>query len=579
MKRTPRGITAALVAAGAVFVACSGAQAVQVNWTSTYLPVAIGGGDSWDNGLNWSSTPSKPTSSDLAYWNLPGSTAKAVFLDTSQSIGSIQNAGTAQLSIRGTGHVPANTTIKDNLTIATGDVNVTGSGGIGFGVNIDLGDNLAIWNTSTGTIDVGYWASGGAGWPGIVNPIRATVPNTTLRKIGTGYIYLRASGPNIGVQTLDIQQGELRNGQGNLGTTAKKFNVLLGSDNSLLNWSAQVSDTRGVITYPDITVVAGATGTRTLSTAHGFGGGTWAGNIQLNTDLIVSTGGPTYFTGNLTGTGSINNIRTNAGTPGNVRVTGGTVTYSGKTTINKDAWIVDTTTSGQDNYTVMSGAALGGEGTIGLKSGAYVKILNGGYLLPGSFKTTASNSLRVYWHASDPSNSGNKNLTDSGNKIGTLTINGNLLLTDNSNLLYRLGDNDLKPYDTVVLNSTLTLDGRLNIENDTKAGFDTVDGVYTLFTYSGTLVDQGLDLGDWKMWRYDNAVKAPWSTKTGLPGSPFEFWGRYENLPFPTPASIVTGNGKVNLVFGVVIPEPGTLLLLGSGALGILGCFRRRRMR
>ncbi|TAJ69136.1 MAG: autotransporter domain-containing protein [Phenylobacterium sp.] len=79
---------------------------------------------------------------------------------------------------------------------------------------------------------------------------------------------------------------------------------------------------------------------------------------------------------------------------------------------------------------------------------------------------------------------------------GTLTFNSNLTLNSTATLRYRLGQagtvggglNDL-----LVVNGNLTLDGTLNVTQSAGGIFG--PGVYRLINYTGTLTDNGLDLG------------------------------------------------------------------------------------
>jgi fibronectin-binding autotransporter adhesin len=164
-------------------------------------------------------------------------------------------------------------------------------------------------------------------------------------------------------------------------------------------------------------------------------------------------------------------------------------------------------------FTVTAGAMLAGSGTIG---GA-VTILDGGIVAPGT-------------------------------SPGTLTVTDAFTLADTSILSFELdaqnttiggGINDLI---TGVTN--LTLDGILNI---TGAGDWTTiadNTAWRLFTYSGTLLDNGLVLG---------------STPTLAAGQSFQI--------------DTTTVGEVNLV---VVPEPSGLVLVAFG-VGIVAWSRRRR--
>jgi fibronectin-binding autotransporter adhesin len=94
--------------------------------------------------------------------------------------------------------------------------------------------------------------------------------------------------------------------------------------------------------------------------------------------------------------------------------------------------------------------------------------------------------------------------------------------------------------DLTKVNGDLLLDGTLNVTP--LAGFGV--GVYRLFDYTGTLIDNGLDVG---------------SLPAGLAG--------FIDLSTPN---------QVNLDV-VAVPEPSTLVLASIGLLGLSWAVRRRR--
>ncbi|QYU68953.1 autotransporter domain-containing protein [Leptolyngbya sp. 15MV] len=81
-----------------------------------------------------------------------------------------------------------------------------------------------------------------------------------------------------------------------------------------------------------------------------------------------------------------------------------------------------------------------------------------------------------------------------GNSAGNLTITGNLALGADSILDFELGSPDGTPgidSDLLTVNGNLTLDGLVNVTDLGSFG----EGLYRLINYSGTLTDNGLDLG------------------------------------------------------------------------------------
>ena len=132
-----------------------------------------------------------------------------------------------------------------------------------------------------------------------------------------------------------------------------------------------------------------------------------------------------------------------------------------------------------------------------------------------------------------------------GNSAGTLNFGGDLGLNSSSVLDFELNAFDMTVgggvNDLLTITGDLTLDGLLSISSgDAFTGL--TSGSWTLATYGGSLVDNGLDIGS--MPTLDPTYS--WSVNTSTPG-------------------------VVNLT---IIPEPKAFLLAMLGSLALL---RRRR--
>jgi autotransporter-associated beta strand protein len=128
-------------------------------------------------------------------------------------------------------------------------------------------------------------------------------------------------------------------------------------------------------------------------------------------------------------------------------------TFGGGTTVSNGTLLVNNTAgsgTGTGAVTVVSGATLGGSGTIG------GPVTVNGTLVPG-------------------------------NGIGTLTISNTLAVTSGAVLQYALGTSS----DLTAVSSNLTLGGTLNITD--AGGFTST--TYRLFNYGGTLTYNGLTVG------------------------------------------------------------------------------------
>lgn len=186
-----------------------------------------------------------------------------------------------------------------------------------------------------------------------------------------------------------------------------------------------------------------------------------AGNYFLGSKNL-ETGGNDF---SMEVAGMIQDGGANGGTGGSLTKTGigtltlsGANTYTGATSVNVGALLVNGSLAAASTVNVASGATLGGTGAA---NGA-VAIAGSGILAPGVGP-------------------------------GTLTV-GSLTLANTSLVNYELGAPGVVGgplNDLTIVNGNLTLDGVLNITDSGGFGL----GVYRLFNYAGTLTDNTLDIG------------------------------------------------------------------------------------
>jgi autotransporter-associated beta strand protein len=196
-------------------------------------------------------------------------------------------------------------------------------------------------------------------------------------------------------------------------------------------------------------------------------------------------------------------------------------TYIGITDVQEGALLINGTTSGQGNYTVAGGAALGGSGTIGLAADNSVTIAGGATLAPGD-------------------------------AVGALSIDGHLVLEDGALYQWELGAG-VDEFDTVqfvgAAPGDLTLDTWTLVLGD-AGGEPEAGDVFYLF--SG--FDQLLGANNWMI---DGSLVPDWDT-----------------------SSMSIGVDDVGVFLQAAqIPEPSSLVLAALGLLGLALYVRRRRIR
>ncbi|MBB3342160.1 autotransporter-associated beta strand repeat-containing protein [Luteimonas sp. RC10] len=208
------------------------------------------------------------------------------------------------------------------------------------------------------------------------------------------------------------------------------------------------------------TYAAGTTiETGTLQLGNGGTTGSVVGNIVNNASLVVERSNAITLGGVISGSGTL----TQTGT-GTTTLTGAN-SYTGATEILAGTLLVNgNQRAATGTVTTTRGTTVGGSGVIG----GDVVIADGATLSPGA----------------------------SAGAPGTLTIAGDLSLSAGSALAYQFGQagtvggslNDL-----TVVEGDLVLDGILNATASPGGTFG--GGLYRVISYSGSLTDNGLDLG------------------------------------------------------------------------------------
>jgi autotransporter-associated beta strand protein len=276
--------------------------------------------------------------------------------------------------------------------------------------------------------------------------------------------------------------------------------------------NVQVWSTASLLVTGSYTVGRPITVDASLSSAGKIGGQHTSGTATFSGPItLTGTGTPTFtsaaggrveFTGEVSdGTSSVLLNKVGAG----VVALYGASTYDGGTAVTQGTLLVNNTTgSGTGTGMVIVGnqATLGGMGVIG----GPLRIELGGILSPGEGP-------------------------------GMLSMGG-LELRNTSRLLFELAEPASVADDLLRVTGNLKLDGVLDVS--ALSGFGV--GTYTLMTYTGSLIDNGLDFG---------------------------------SLPGGYPYQISAGSGLVSLT---VVPEPSSWVLLAVGGVALAAwVFCRRR--
>ncbi len=245
-----------------------------------------------------------------------------------------------------------------------------------------------------------------------------------------------------------VADGNVDGGAGSFNLTTTNFTNFDGTSNAAFGGEIAVFQNAGGIVTVDDNIafeilqftddgydLVNGTGSLTL--------GADPSSIRVDEDITAS------ISANIGGTGALSKVGN-----GTLEL-GGTNTFSGST--NVEFGTLNLTGSVANGVVVSDNATLGGDGTVN-----GVTTVMAGVIAPGD------------------------------NGVGTLTT-GNLILNEGSVLQYELGTPDvLAASDRIQVNGNLTLDGTFNATDVGNFG----DGVYRLIDYTGTLTDNGLEVGD-----------------------------------------------------------------------------------
>jgi fibronectin-binding autotransporter adhesin len=367
---------------------------------------------------------------------------------------------------------------------------------------------------------------------------------TTVTEVGVNFVRLSANGTNVaGSQNLTFTPPA---------ALTSRVLTLTGTNTGNNTLAAVVGDATGL----PVSIVKDGSGTWSLSGANTYTGNTTVlagrlignttslqGSITTNATLEFNQTSTGTFAGDVNGSGRVEKTGAgrlilsgstlNTGFTGTVGVTAGTLE------------VASTTTLGAGPVTVASGAALDVRGTltstgVTIGSGA---TLTGAGVIQGN--VTMNGSIVP------------------GSGPGTLSITGDLGLSAGSVLNFDLQEGNQTAgggiNDLVAVTGNLILDGTLNVPDATTVSNWTTNGTpanpvsWTLFTFTGTVVDNGLSLGN----------------LPALSGSPApQYW------QIGVVLNESGGGGSVRLY---AVPEPSTALMATGAILAGAVMVRRRR--
>jgi autotransporter-associated beta strand protein len=268
-------------------------------------------------------------------------------------------------------------------------------------------------------------------------------------------------------------------------------------------------------------------------------------NVVSNGASINTNGNNATITGLLTGTSTLSKLGTGRLTLGNAANT-----FNGIANVNNGTLLVNGSLPGATggvNVNVNNGGTLAGTGTVGTVGALRSVVVSGGGTLAGG----------------DPE-------ANIGIDPGTLTVRGNITVNAGGNFQVRL---------------TTALVSNGTNGSSSGGGADPTNNSYlmmtetgTVFTLNGNIVIDGTGLTFSPNQPYSYLVA---QLPTGAPAVNITDPSRFQTVGFvdtPENMALITDSGFVYLNFSPV-PEPGTVLGLAAGALGLGGYVRRRLRR
>lgn len=390
--------------------------------------------------------------------------------------GALLKNGSATLTLNGTNTFSGGLGVNGG-TLAIGNAAAAGSGDVTIGAPVVLDNGVGM------TLANNFILNGGLTFAGARDLALSGTLSGTGRLVKNGGGVLALSGVNSYSGGVDLNGGTLigdsgsllgdivtqagtslvfaqnangsyggpLSGAGNLSKTGAGELVLggansLGGTISVLAGTLAAQGGQAITGASQVQVDVGATlrldGSETVSRLIGGG----AVDITGGNTLTLGGGSDNLFAGGFHGSGNLNKVG------GSLLMLTGNSTNTGGTQVSAGTLRVDGTLSSA-TLNVQSGATLSGNGTV---IGA-VTVDNGGRLQADAL-------------------------------VGTLTV-GDLLLSSTSIVDFALGAPGAgSPIDVT---GNLTLDGILNVTDSGGFGL----GVYRLFSYAGSLTDNGVTLG------------------------------------------------------------------------------------